>query len=108
MDNVDPIPEKFVLELWSVKTRRMLGIELTSDTIGKLNTIHVANSDDNLIPLYVLTKRIGPLCWTWVTGDCGETVVVVLPHACFRAFLVLPCARILLLIGWYAGYSSFV
>ena len=31
-----------------------------------------------------------------MTGDCGETVVVVLPHACFRAFLVLPCARILL------------
>ena len=30
-----------------------------------------------------------------------ETVVVVLPHACFRAFLVVPCARVLLLIGWY-------
>ena len=107
MDNVDPIPEKFVLELWSVKTRRMLGIELTSDTIGKLNTIHVANSDDNLIPLYVLTKRIGPLCWTWVTGDCGETCCGVAARV-FPAFLVLPCARILLFIGWYAGYSSFV
>ena len=33
----------------------MLGIELISDTIGKLNTIYVATSDDNLIPLYVLT-----------------------------------------------------
>ena len=28
----------------------MLGIELISDTIGKLNTIYVATSDDNLIP----------------------------------------------------------
>ena len=43
-----------------------------------------------------------------MTGDSGETVVVVLPHACFRAFLVLPCARILLLIGGYAGYPSVV
>ena len=34
--------------------------------------------------------------------------VVVLPHACFRAFLVLPEARILLLIGGCAGYSSVV
>ena len=25
MDNVDPIPEKFVLELWSVRTRRGAG-----------------------------------------------------------------------------------
>ena len=85
----------------------MLGIELISDTIGKLNTIYVATSDDNLIPLYVLTQAY----WTVVLDlgeDRGETVVVVLPHACFWAFLVLPCARILLLIGWYAGYSSVV
>ena len=80
----------------------MLGIKLIPDTIGKLNTICVATSDDNLIPLYVLIQAY----WTVVTGYCGETVVVVLPHACFRAFLVLLCARILLLIGWYAGYSS--
>ena len=40
--------------------------------------------------------------WTVVLdlGDWGlwETVVVVLPHACFWAFLVLPCARILWLV----------
>ena len=84
----------------------MLGIEPVSDTIGKLNTIYVATSDDNLIPPYVLTQAY----WTVVLdlGDCGETVVVVLPHACFRAFLLLPCARILLLIGWCAGYSCVV
>ena len=86
----------------------MLGIEPISDTIGKLNTIYVATSDDILIPLYVLTQAY----WT-VVLDLGELgtvgrLVVVLPHACFRAFLVLPCARILLLIGWYAGYSSVV
>ena len=84
----------------------LLGIELISDTIGKLNTIYVATSDDSLILLYVLTQAYR--CWTWVTGDCGETVEVVLPHACFQAFLVLPCARILLSIGLYAGYSSVV
>ena len=27
----------------------------------------------------------------------------MLPHAYFWALLVLPCARILLLISWYAG-----
>ena len=69
MVNVDPIPEKFVLELWSVRTRRVLGIELISDTIGKLNTIYVATSDDNLIPPYVLTQAY----WTVVLnlGDWG-------------------------------------
>ena len=47
----------------------VLGIELISDTIGKLNTIYVATSDDNLIPLYVLTQA----CWTVVLdlGDWG-------------------------------------
>ena len=47
----------------------MLGIELISDTFGKLNTIHVATSDDNLIPLYVLTQAY----WTVVLdlGDWG-------------------------------------
>ena len=47
----------------------MLGIELISDTIGKLNTIYVATSDDNLIPLYVLTQAY----WTVVLdlGDWG-------------------------------------
>ena len=47
------------------------GIELISGTIGKLNTLYVATSDDNLIPLYVLTQV---LCWTWgdwgLWGDC--------------------------------------
>ena len=62
LNNVNPIPEKFVLELW-------LGIELISDTIGKLNTINVATSVDNLIPLYVLTQAH----WTIVLdmGDWG-------------------------------------
>ena len=103
MDNVDPIPEKFVLELWSVRTRRGPG---NRTHLGKLNTIHVATSDDNLIPLYVLTQAYGTVMLD--LGGCGEVVVVVLPHACFWAFLVLPCARIHLLIGWYAGYSSVV
>ena len=86
----------------------MLGIEPISDTTGKLNTIHVATSDDNPIPLYVLTQAYWTVVLDLGDWDCGETVVVVLPHACFRAFLVLPCARIHLLIGWYAGYSSVV
>ena len=42
----------------------MLGIELISDTIGKLNTIYGATSDDNLILLYVLTQAY----WT----DLGD------------------------------------
>ena len=54
----------------------VLGIELISDTIGKLNTISVETSDDNLIPLYVLTQAY----WTVVLG----TVVR----------LLLPCCRI--------------
>ena len=62
----------------------MLGIELIPDTIGKLNTISVATSDDNLIPLYVLTQA----CWTVVLdlgdwglrGDCcGRVAARVLP-----------------------------
>ena len=31
----------------------MLGIELISDTIGKLNTMYVVTTDDNLIALYL-------------------------------------------------------
>ena len=31
----------------------MLGIELIWDTIGKLNTMYVVTTDDNLIPLYL-------------------------------------------------------
>ena len=47
----------------------VLRIELISDTIGKLNTIYVATSDDNLIPLYVLSQAY----WTVVLdlGDWG-------------------------------------
>ena len=45
----------------------LLGIELISDTIGKLNTISVATSDDNLIPPYVLTQAY----WT-VVLDLGD------------------------------------
>ena len=47
----------------------VLGIELISDRIGKLNTIYVATSDDNLIPLYVFTQAY----WTVVLdlGDWG-------------------------------------
>ena len=54
------------------------------DTIGKLNTIYVATSDDNLIPLSVLTAAY----WTVVLdlsdwglwGDCcGRVAARVLP-----------------------------
>ena len=48
----------------------VLGIEPISDTIGKLNTIYVATSDDNLIPLYVLTQAY----WTIVL-DLGDWVL---------------------------------
>ena len=41
-------------------------------------------------------NRTGPLCWTWAIGEFGWIVVAVSPHACFRAFLMLLCARILL------------
>ena len=70
----------------------MLGIELIPDTIGKLNTIYVATSDDNLIPLYVLTQAY----WTVVLdlGDLG-TVGRLLWSCCrtrasrrFSCFLV--------------------
>ena len=62
----------------------MLGIEIISGTIGKLNTIYVATSDDNLIPLFVLTQAR----WTVVLdlGDwglwgncCGGVAAHVLP-----------------------------
>ena len=86
----------------------VLGIELISDTIGKLNTIYVATSDDNFIPLYVLTQAYWTVVLDLGDWDSGETVVVVLPHACFGAFLVLPCARILLLVDWHAGCPSVV
>ena len=98
---VYPIPEKFVIELWSV-------IELISDTIGNLNTIDVATSDDNLIPLHVSTHAHCTVVLDLRDWRLRETVVVVLPHACFWAFLVLSCSRVILLIGWYAGYSSVV
>ena len=45
----------------------VLGIELIPDTIGKLNTIYSATSDDNLIPPYVLTQAY----WT-VVLDLGD------------------------------------
>ena len=47
----------------------VLGIEIISGTIGKLNTIYVATSDDNLNPLYVLAQAY----WTVVLdlGDWG-------------------------------------
>ena len=70
----------------------MLGIELISDTIGKLNTISVATSDDNLIPLSVLTKRTGQLCWTCVTGGlwrdcCCRVAARVLPGVSRASFV---------------------
>ena len=41
-------------------------------------------------------------------GTVGKLSVVVLPHACFRAFLVLPGARILLLMqGVQASYGEY-
>ena len=45
----------------------VLEIELISDTTGKLDTIYVATSDDNLIPLCVLTQAY----WT-VVLDLGD------------------------------------
>ena len=60
----------------------MLGIELISATIGKLNIIYVVTSDDNLIPRYVFNLAY----LTLATGDCGwDTVVSV--HARFLVFL---------------------
>ena len=69
----------------------MLGIELIFDTIGKLNTIYVATSDDNLIPLYLLTHAY----WTVVLdlggwgqwGDCCCRVVARVPPGASRASL---------------------
>ena len=68
---------------------KMLGIELISGTIGKLNTIYVATSDDNLIPLYVLTQ----VCWTVVLdlGDWGRLLFSCCrsrASGCFSCFLV--------------------
>ena len=59
----------------------MLEIELISDTTGKLDTIYVATSDDNLIPLYVLTQAY----WT-VVLDLGDWGTV-------RRLLLMPCCR---------------
>ena len=73
----------------------MLGIELVSDTTGKLNTICVATSDDNLIPLYVLTQAY----WTVVLdlgdwglwGDCCCCVAAcVLPGASRASLCTYP------------------
>ena len=62
----------------------LLGIELIPVTIGKLNTIYVATSDDNLIPLCVLTQTY----WTVVLdlGDWG----LWRECCCHVAALVLP------------------
>ena len=76
---------------------RVLGIELISDTIGKLNTICVATSDDNLIPLYVLTQAY----WTVVLdqgdwglwGDCcGRVAARVLPGVSRASLCTCPLA----------------
>ena len=62
----------------------LLGIELISATMSKLNVIYVVTSDDNLIPRYVFNLAF----LTLVTGDCGwETVVSV--HARFLVFFLL-------------------
>ena len=77
----------------------VLGIELISDTIGKLNSIYVATSDDNLIALYVLTQAY----WTVVLdlgdwglwGDCCCCVAArVLPGASRASLCTYP------LVGW--------
>ena len=73
----------------------MLGIELISDTIGELNSIYVATSDDNLIALYVLTQAY----WTVVLdlgdwglwGDCCCCVAArVLPGASRASLCTYP------------------
>ena len=81
---MDPIPEKFVLELWSVRTRRVLESELIGDTIGKLNIICAVTTDDILIPWYVFTLAY----LTLVTVDCGWDTAL-LARARFLVFLLV-------------------
>ena len=73
----------------------VLGIELISDTIFKLNTTYVATSDDNFIPLCVLTQAH----WTVVLdlgdwglwGDCSCRVAArVLPGASRASLCTYP------------------
>ena len=62
----------------------LLGIELISATMSKLNIIYVVTADDNLIPRYVFNLAY----LTLVTGDYGwDTVVSV--HARFLVFLLV-------------------
>ena len=62
----------------------LLGIELISATISKLNIIYVVTADDNLITRYVFNLAY----LTLVTGDCGwDTVVSV--HTRFLVFLLV-------------------
>ena len=87
----------------------MLGIELISATIGKLNIIYVVTSDDNLIPRYVFNLAY----LTLVTGDCGwDTVVSV--HARFLVFLLVLVSFVVQLVPqerileqcWYTGDAA--
>ena len=87
----------------------VLGIELISATIGKLNIIYVVTSDDNLIPRYVFNLAY----LTLVTGDCGwDTVVSV--HARFLVFLLVLVSFVIQLVPqerileqcWYTGDAA--
>ena len=87
----------------------LLGIELISATIGKLNIIYVVTSDDNLIPRYVFNLAY----LTLVTGDCGwDTVVSV--HARFLVFLLVLVSFVVQLVPqerileqcWYIGDAA--
>ena len=73
----------------------MLGSELISGSIGKLNTIYVATSDDNLIPLYVLTQAywtvVLDLGYWGLCGDCCSRVAArVLPGVARASLCTYP------------------
>ena len=87
----------------------VLGIELTIATIGKLNIIYVATSDDNLIPRYLFNLAY----LTMATEDCGwDTVVLV--HARFLVFFLVLVSFVIQLVPqerilehcWCAGDAA--
>ena len=87
----------------------MLGIELISVAIGKLNITFVVTSDDNLIPRYVLNLAY----LTLVTEDYGWGTVVSV-HARFFVFLIVLVSLVIQLVpqerilehSWYTGDAA--
>ena len=62
----------------------MLGIALMWTTYGKVyNGITDDDTHDDILNLSIVYSSCG----------VGDWWLVVSPHACFWAFLVLPCAR---------------